>query len=317
MKIPLLILYILISTLSLHSQSTMVIDEMDRIKSDYSQDEFKAIFERFSPDMKGFLPEEKTTEFFSGLKMSLGNIRESEWIANRQGFDVFKTMFDNGVFDFLLAVDSKSRIVGLSVQPHVEHTKSNESIVLDLPLNEEWFVFWGGDTREQNYHIDHPGQTGAYDMVIVDENGSTFKGDPTKNENYYAFGKELLSPCQAEVWMTVDGVRDNVPGIMNPMMALGNCVVLKTKEGHFIYIAHLKQNSVKVKQGDIVNSGDLLGLCGNSGNSSEAHLHIHVQDRAMGDDAQGIKCGFKRVRVNDSDLEKSFPVKGDKIAPSN
>ena len=58
---------------------------------------------------------------------------------------------------------------------------------------------------------------------------------------------------------------------------------------NFLFFAHFKQNSIRVKQGQIIKQGELLGLCGNSGNSSEPHLHFHIQNVENMNIATGVK----------------------------
>ena len=80
----------------------------------------------------------------------------------------------------------------------------------------------------------------------------------------------------------VDGLPDSPPGAMPAGIALeetdGNHVVLNLGHGRYALYAHLKPGSVRVKKGDLVRRGQVLGLVGTSGNSSEPHLHFHVID---------------------------------------
>jgi murein DD-endopeptidase MepM/ murein hydrolase activator NlpD len=149
--------------------------------------------------------------------------------------------------------------------------------------------------------------------VITDAQGKSHKNDGKKNDDYYAFGKELIAPCDGEVVTVIDGIEDNIPGEMNPIYLPGNTVVIKTANNEFLFFAHFKQNSIKVKQGQKVKKGDVLGLCGNSGNSSEAHLHFHIQNIANMVNATGAKCFFEKIVVNGTALTNYSPVKGDKI----
>ena len=115
--------------------------------------------------------------------------------------------------------------------------------------------------------------------------------------------------------MIVDGVKDNVPGEMNPTFVTGNTVIIKTSNDEYLLFAHFKQNSIVVKQGDKVQSGTLLGLCGNSGNSSEAHIHYHMMNQENMSKAIGIKSYFEKLHVNGELKEDYSPVQGDKIKP--
>jgi murein DD-endopeptidase MepM/ murein hydrolase activator NlpD len=72
-----------------------------------------------------------------------------------------------------------------------------------------------------------------------------------------------------------------------------------------------------VKQGQKVSTGALLGLCGNSGNSSEAHLHFHLQNVEDMTKATGAKCYFDQLKVNGVLKSDYSPVKGEKIEAAN
>ena len=70
-------------------------------------------------------------------------------------------------------------------------------------------------------------------------------------------------------------------------------VVLDLGRGEFALLAHLRRGSVRVRKGQRVRAGDALGVCGNSGNSSEPHLHFHLQDRAaLFGGARGLPITF-------------------------
>lgn len=81
-----------------------------------------------------------------------------------------------------------------------------------------------------------------------------------KNKDYYCFGKEILAPADGIVIETIDGVRDNKPGSMNPYSAIGNAVVIKHSKNEFSVFAHLKQNSIKVKPKDKVKQGQVIWI---------------------------------------------------------
>ena len=105
---------------------------------------------------------------------------------------------------------------------------------------------------------------------------------------------------------------------MNPYSALGNAVFVQHREDEVSVLAHLKLDSIKVKVGDNVARGQLIGLCGNSGNSSEPHLHYHLQNTPIIQDGTGIKCLFDEVTLltdGQKQVKKNYsPVKGDIIS---
>ncbi len=282
----------------------------------FNSDEYQKIFDLFSPEMKSALPIEQTTDFLKGLKSQTGKIKKREFIKYEQTYASYKTIFERTIFAVNISLDNNAEINGLFVKPFKEDNLpklERNKTKLVLPFNSEWTVIWGGDTKELNYHVESEAQKNAFDIVITDKNGKTFKTDGKTNEDYYAFGKEFIAPCDAEVVLAVDGIKDNTPGELNPIYIPGNTVILKTENDEYLFFAHFKQNSIVVKQGQKIKQGELLGLCGNSGNSSEAHLHFHIQNVEDINKATGVKCYFDEIIVN-GELKKDYsPIKGEEI----
>ena len=205
------------------------------------------------------------------------------------------------------------------IEPFKEsnHPKSVRNLTkLILPFKDEWTVIWGGDTRELNHHFDFAAQKNAFDILITDIKGNSHKTDGKSNEDYYAFGKEIIAPCDGEIVMAVDGIKDNLPGAMNPVYVPGNSVIIRTQNEEYLFFAHLKQHSLVVKQGQKIKRGQLLGLCGNSGNSSEPHIHFHIQDSEDINTATGIKCYFENIIINGQSKDEYSPIQKDKIKNS-
>ena len=191
-------------------------------------------------------------------------------------------------------------------------------INLQLPFRGTWFVFWGGDTRKINTHHDVPNQRYAFDFAAVNEKGKRYAGKGKDNKDYHSFGKQVLAPADGLVVEAIDGVRDNKPGSMNDYSALGNAVIIKHGKNEVSVLAHLKRESLRVKISDKVKMGQIIGLCGNSGNSSEPHLHYHLQNDEIIQNGKGIKCYFLNIKVKRKGkikYKKEYsPVKGDNIS---
>ncbi len=282
----------------------------------YNSNEYRKIFDLFSTEMKSALPIEQLTDFLNSLKSQSGIIKKKEFVKYEKTYAIYKTKFERGILSLMISIDNNSKINGLFIKPFKEENlpilERNETKLI-LPFSEEWTVTWGGDTKELNYHVESEAQKNAFDIVITDRKGKTFKTDGKTNEDYYAFGKELIAPCNAEVVLVVDGVKDNKPGELNPIYVPGNTVILKTENNEYLFFAHFKQNSIVVKQGQKLKQGELLGLCGNSGNSSEAHLHFHIQNVEDMNKATGAKCYFDEIIVNGELKNDYSPIKGEKI----
>ena len=274
-----------------------------------------SIVAMFSSEMNAVLPIEKFTQVSAGLKLQLGSIKKIRFVRLQSASALYETTFDNAVLGMTITLNPKNEIAGLLFKPYTEAKEIiRNNTKMKLPFKGEWSVTWGGDTKEQNYHVESVAQKNAFDFLIYDEKGLTHKGTGEANEDYYAFGKELYAPCDGEVVLVVDGIKDNIPGILNPIYIPGNTVIIKTANGEFVFFAHFKQHSIVVKQGQKVTTGALLGLCGNSGNSSEPHLHFHLQNTEDMTKATGAKCFFDQLKVNGVLKSDYSPVKGDKIS---
>jgi murein DD-endopeptidase MepM/ murein hydrolase activator NlpD len=127
----------------------------------------------------------------------------------------------------------------------------------------------------------------------------------------------VLAPANGMVTDVINGVRDNKPGSMNPYSAMGNTVVIEHRKDEVSVLSHFKLGSIAVKVGDKVKKRQVIGLCGNSGNSSEPHLHYHLQNNPVIQDGLGIKCFFQKVSVTEKDkmeIKINYsPVKGEII----
>src|SRR5215813_3247833 len=121
----------------------------------------------------------------------------------------------------------------------------------------------------------------AIDWEQLDEQGRIYVGDREKPESYIIYGKPVYAVADARVIAAVDGMPDSPIGVLpnTPVdKADGNHVVLDLGNGRYVLYAHLKPHSVRVYEGQFVRRGEVLGLVGTSGNSSEPHLHFHVTD---------------------------------------
>ena len=277
-----------------------------------------SIVAMFSAEMKAALPIEKFSKVNAGLKMQLGSIKKIKFVRLQGASALYETTFENEVLGMTITLNSINEIAGLLFKPYTEAKEIiRNTTKMKLPFKGEWTVTWGGDTKDLNYHVESNAQKNAFDILIKDEKGTTHKGTGETNDDYYAFGKELYAPCDGEVVLVVDGVKDNIPGTLNPVYIPGNTVIIKTDVGEFAFFAHFKQHSIVVKQGQKVKAGSLLGLCGNSGNSSEPHIHFHLQNVEDMTNATGAKCYFEKIKVNGLVKSDYSPIKGDKIEAMN
>lgn len=149
------------------------------------------------------------------------------------------------------------------------------------------------------------GQRFAIDFLQVGEDHSTFTGDRTKNESYHAYGEEMYAVADGVVVETKDGLPENVPGgravAIDLETVAGNHIVIDIGGGRYAFYAHVIPGSLRVKTGDRVKRGQVLALVGNSGNSTEPHLHFHIVDSvAEGTStlgAEGLPYGIEQFEL--------------------
>jgi hypothetical protein len=178
-----------------------------------------------------------------------------------------------------------------------------------LPLDGPVTVAWGGRTLSVNYHAQIPDQRWAYDLVVT-ENGSSFRGDGTRPEDYLVYGRLVLAPADGLVVAVRDGEPDAEIGRRQLRRAAGNHVILRVAPREFLFIAHLQRGSSRVEPGQRVRAGDAIGKVGNSGNSSEPHVHVHLQDTPTHSFGEAIPMFFHGYRVDGRLIGRGMPSGG-------
>jgi murein DD-endopeptidase len=162
----------------------------------------------------------------------------------------------------------------------------------------------------------------AIDWVQLRPNGETFTGDPKDNQNYRAYGTEVLAVADATVVTTKDGIPQNVPGIESRAVPItletigGNHIILDLGHGFFAFYAHLQPGSLRVKVGDRVHRGQVLALLGNSGNSTEPHLHFHVANANSPLGAEGVPYlldSFEELKPSPGQRHNQLPLQNELV----
>lgn len=184
---------------------------------------------------------------------------------------------------------------------------SDQAVVVSPPLRGARWVDFNGCCATATSHRAavepingalHVPERFAIDFVRLDESGRLFTGPANQLSSYRYFGTDVLSVADGVVVGTQDGLPENVPGqlppVVTPQNAGGNYVVVDIGDGHFAFYAHLQPGSLKVKTGDRVTRGQVLGLLGNTGNSDAPHLHFHMMDGPSPLASNGLPFRFDR-----------------------
>ena len=117
----------------------------------------------------------------------------------------------------------------------------------------------------------------AFDFEVMGPDGKSFRGDGRSVEDYLCYRLPVLATAAGTVVKVVDGVADNQVGDVNLKQNWGNLVMVQHGPALFSLVAHLVSGSCKVREGQPVQRGDVLGLCGNSGRSPIPHVHFQLQ----------------------------------------
>jgi hypothetical protein len=163
----------------------------------------------------------------------------------------------------------------------IQYPDISSSVTIDLPFQGKWIASGAGASGLTNHHDRIKSQKYAIDIVKFGDNDKLFKNEGIANEDSYTFGAEIISPVDGIVVHVTDSLPDKK--IRERDKLAGNHIIIQFQDTLFVALAHLKQNSIKVKQGDNVRTGDVLAQVGNSGNTDFPHLHIHVQDTEIYD----------------------------------
>jgi murein DD-endopeptidase MepM/ murein hydrolase activator NlpD len=176
-------------------------------------------------------------------------------------------------------------------------------------------------------------QTFAIDLYDPDCNALPGRKDRAfrRPEEFGGFGREILAPAAGRVVLVRDGARDHrsrsttkavsfmrLEGFLRQALGgarllAGNIIVLDLGDGVYIALAHLKRRSATVKPGQQVRQGELLGRCGNSGNSSQPHLHFQLMDHPRQSLAAGLPFTFTATNDGSPPAPGHVPHSGETI----
>jgi hypothetical protein len=222
--------------------------------------------------------------------------------------DLPGTAIPENVLHSLGVLDREGKHHDLAVAPLV--VLQQAPVVVAPPLRGTWIA---GDAS-------HNGADAAHRRTIIVEGGkpwiaqryaidwvqyqtvggvrTTWQGPEDRNESYFCYNQPIYSVATGKIVSVVDGLPENFPHSakmaieINLDNAAGNHIVVDIGQGNFVLYAHIRPATIKVKVGDTVAAGQVIGRVGNTGNSSEPHLHMHVVDRPSVLGGNGVPYAF-------------------------
>jgi len=187
---------------------------------------------------------------------------------------------------------------------------------LAFPFTGRWMALNSPANRVPSHGTDLFGSTYAVDFVAVDERGRSAPltwrtiAATEPPERFLGFGMPILSPLAGTVVGIHDGEPDHearrsvvagVPYLLTqreraargaPGVAGNHVVIAAAPAGPFVLLAHFQRGSVAVHSGDTIAAGAQVGACGNSGNSTQPHVHVQATDSIEWATARGIRISF-------------------------
>lgn len=196
-----------------------------------------------------------------------------------------------------------------TVEGAVVEVRRDDPIVISAPLRGEgWMAANGPSNRVENEHrraintVDGKAriaQRFAIDWIKFGQNGQLWSNNPEKNSDWFGYGAEILAVADAVVTAVNDAVPENKPDTDVRAVPItletigGNYVALDLGNGRYAMYFHMQPGKIRVKAGDKVRRGEVLGLVGNSGNSDGPHLHFQICDANSPLGSEGLPFVFE------------------------
>ena len=226
-------------------------------------------------------------------------------------YGLFLVFFSTSLLTILnpfLFIQQIRQVVGLAsafrcVNKNAAHFRNYKTKVsYQYPFSGKWLIFNGGYVPQTSHSWNQIAQRYAFDFVKADSaDYSRHLNNGTKVTDYFCYNQPICAAAAGEV-VTVYNKCATAPlvgfGVADFLCThiAGNHIVIKHADGEYGFYAHLIKGSIKVKVGDTVAQGQVIGRCGHSGMSSEPHLHFHLQDRADFFSAVGLPLEFNEER---------------------
>ena len=221
----------------------------------------------------------------------------------------FRIVENDPIDELVLVVsyveDGRDKNAQISI-PVIQYENKNKYI---FPVKGAWRVTMNWDGPDS--HRGAYSQEFAFDLDQLDRNMEIILSQKRPNEEYPCYGKEVIAVADGEVVDSFDQLPENPSSCSDITkeqiikfaheygyvhLSGGNQVILKHPKGEYSFCAHLIPGSVKVKKGDKVKRGQILGKVGNSGNSDGPHLHFQLMDGPDKSTARGLPCRFINIR---------------------
>jgi murein DD-endopeptidase MepM/ murein hydrolase activator NlpD len=188
----------------------------------------------------------------------------------------------------------------------------------DFPLHGTWYI--GASGTLHSHHRWAAMEEFALDIIQLGNASKTYKTKGLTSQDYFAFGQDVIAVADGTVVEVLDQYSDNDAKLkqeneaydqydqriqseqmqalqQNPYSVAGNYIVIRHSDNEYSMYAHLKKGSLKIKKGDVVKQGQVIASVGNTGSSTEPHLHFQIQDSSDPLRSRALPVRFRNAVV--------------------
>ncbi|WP_193070958.1 M23 family metallopeptidase [Brevibacterium sp. FME37] len=211
--------------------------------------------------------------------------------------------------------------------------------LLHPPVRGRWLAANSPATKIPSHGVRMYGQSHAIDLVAWPEESQVAADYPTTTgmlpaDQFPGQGRPVLAMVDGVVVNASDwqwdhrsrtsrlshvylAIEQTVRTMGGPHWIFGNHVTIRADDGTFAVVAHIRRRSLRVQVGDRVKAGDLIADCGNSGNSTEPHVHAQLMDRQSLWLAHGLPMGFRHAEILPTDEDTDLVETDTHVIPAN
>ncbi len=246
-------------------------------------------------------------DFWIHEKLALNSLEPGQETGFR--LEHFRTLvekpLDEMIFTVVYKQTDEAKRVSIKI-PIKEYKNKKEYL---FPLKGSWLVF--GNWDDVYNHRTMHSQEFAMDLVQLNDNLQFEQTHEKPNEEYKCYNEEIIAIADGEVVDCFNGMPENPSAIKMisneekreiieksgfvPLIS-GNYAIIKHATNEYSFYAHIKLDSLKVKKGDIVKQGQIIGKLGNSGNSTGPHLHFQLMDKPSVLTGRGLPIHFTNLK---------------------
>jgi murein DD-endopeptidase MepM/ murein hydrolase activator NlpD len=292
----------------------------------FAHAQFKPLYENFSPEMKKNLPEAKLTEASKQMGTQLGS--PTETIAESFIPDMLqpatlymRTMkYTKGKVPVTTAVgvNEQGELTAMNFQPTPDTPRDpyadyQDTARLRLPFDGSWTVIQGGRNIYENGFAASDEERYTVWFVFT-KDGRPFDGDGKRNFDFYCYGQPVLAPAAGKVMQVTNTMPDHPPGHPTDVPSQGNKIVIAHGNQEYSLIPYLKQGSIKVKPGQHVKQGDVIGQCGDTGSSIAPHVEYRLQNTPGFPTPATLPAQFVDYTADGKEVKIGEPLRGQIVA---